>query len=248
MLLKKHNELRLKKYIVILFLILVPSILFSQSVIEGKWSTKNIIGYSDVGDYSLVKEKESNYGRHVTFNSNSTFLCGESLQCLNDCFVSTSGTYTLIDSDHVRIIVNDVGFSGLMCGMKKVNKEEFIKDLGIFYIYKEGEEAVRLISSNGILQDDKDKMLYNQLTYDFYKAWKKYDYVWQNTNGSNLQEIINDCVDSKKHIDLSNCKVAFSTKRDSGDFIILQDNKEFYYVVYDSYRKKVSLAYPKNKG
>lgn len=95
------------------------------------------------------------------------------------------------------MIVEDVRFVGLYCGMQKIKKKDIIKDLGIFYIYKEGDK-IRLIPSNGVLQDDKNKMMYNQMFYVFYKEWRKYDYVWQNTNGSNQQEIINDCVDPKK--------------------------------------------------
>ncbi len=220
---------------------------FAQSDIVGKWETRDIIGYTDVAEYSLIKEKEPDSGRTVTFNLDGTFSSGETMQCLTGCFAFTSGTYAIVDNDHIHLIVEDVRFVGLTCGMNKRQKEDFIKDLGVFYIYKEGDK-IRLIPSSGVLQDDRDEMLYTQMADNFHKEWTKYDYVWQNTNGSNQQEIINDCIDSKKQIVLSNCKVVFSTKRDLEEFLILKDDKEFHYVIYDSHNKKVSLAYPKNKG
>lgn len=149
MILKKHKVLRLKKQLTFLFLILFPNIFFAQNTIEGKWITKNIIGYTDLTTYSLVKEKEPNYGYSVTFNLDGTFSSAQAMQCLNDCFVSISGTYTLIDNDHLRMIVENVHSVGLLCGMKKINKKELIRDLGVFYIYKEGENAIQLIPSNG---------------------------------------------------------------------------------------------------
>lgn len=248
MLLKKDKKLHFKKQIIILLLILVPSVFFAQNAVEGKWTIKNIIGSVGVTEYSLVKENDPNYGRHVTFNLDGTFLCDESMKCLNGCSVSISGTYILIDNNHLQMIVKDTILAGLTCGMQKTTKEDFIKDLGIFYIYNEGKGIIRLIPSNGILQDDKDKMLYNQMTYNFFKEWKNYDYVWQNTNGSNQQEMVNDCIDSKKHINLSKCKVVFSTKRDLEELLILKQNEEFHYVIYDSTNKRVSLAYLKNKS
>lgn len=239
------DKMCLKKQIIILFLILFPNLFLAQNALEGRWMAKNLIGSTNTTTFSLVKEKEPNYGYSVSFNLDGTFSSGEAILCINGCSVSTSGTYTLIGNKHVRIMVNDVHLVGLTCGMSKTNNKKLIRDLGVFYIYKDGQDAIELIPSNGNLQEDEDKILYNQLTYNFYNEWKKYYYVWQSTNGSNQQEIINDCVDSRNNINLSNCKIVFSTKRDLEEFLILKDGKEFHYVVYDSYRKKVSLAYPK---
>ncbi|MHC0447403.1 hypothetical protein ACWA1F_18485 [Flavobacterium sp. 3-218] len=127
---------------------------FAQSNIVGEWKTKDIIGYTDVAEYSLTKEKEANYGRSLTFKSDGTFFCGAPVKCLNDCFVFTSGTYVQVDTNHVHLIVKDAHFVGLTCKMKNLSKEDVIKDLGVFYIHKE-EETIRLIPSNGVLDDDK---------------------------------------------------------------------------------------------
>lgn len=137
----------LKKHVIILFLIFFPSMFFAQNVIVGKWKTKDVIGYGDKAIYTLIKEKESNYGRYVIFNLDGTFLCNEIVKCLDDCFVSISGTYTVIDNDCIHMNVDDVCFYGSMCEMKKRNKEDIIKDLGVFYIKKEGDNKIILISS-----------------------------------------------------------------------------------------------------
>ncbi|WP_134150631.1 hypothetical protein [Flavobacterium sp. 270] len=237
-------------YKTVFFLILnifFSIISFAQADIVGKWKTKDIIGYTNVKEYSLSKEKEPNYGRRLTFKLDGTFLSNEPIQCPNGCTVFTSGTYALDDNDHIRIIVEDVRFVGFYCGMQRSHKEEYVKDLGVFYIYKEGD-SIRLIPSNGVLQDDKDKMLYTEMVDTFYKDWKKYDYVWKNSNGNNPEEIINDCVNLNKEVDLSNCKVVFSRRRGDGEFYILRKNEEFHYVIYNPYDKKVSLAYPKNRS
>lgn len=140
---------------ILLFLGLFISVSsFAQSDIVGKWETRDIIGYSDVLEYSLVKDKQQSNSRSVTFKPDGTFFCDASVKCLNDCFVFTSGTYKQVDSDHIQLIVKDVHFIGLTCKMKNLNKEDIIRDLGFFYIHKEGE-AIRLIPNSEVLQDDK---------------------------------------------------------------------------------------------
>ncbi|MEN2400448.1 hypothetical protein GKZ90_0011705 [Flavobacterium sp. MC2016-06] len=235
----------LKSSIVFLLIlnILFPIVSYAQFDIVGKWKINNIIGYRDTGEYSLVKDKEPIYGHRLTFRLDGTFLSDESIECPDGCTVFTSGTYALLDDCHIRMIVEDVHFFGLYCGMQRRQKSEIIKDLGIFYIYKE-ENTIRLIPSNGILQDDKDKMLYTQMLNSF--EWKMYDYVWNNTNGSTTEEIIKDCIDVKEQINLSNCKIVFPSKTpELGGLYILKENEDFHYVFYDSYHKRISFAYPK---
>jgi len=99
---------------------------FAQSDIIGKWETRDIIGYADVVEYSLLKGKEQNNGRSVTFNLDGTFSCGDTMQCASDCFVFTSGTYAMIGNDHIHLVVENFRFVGLTCGMKKIQNENFI--------------------------------------------------------------------------------------------------------------------------
>ncbi|KAF2510894.1 hypothetical protein EYY60_10345 [Flavobacterium zhairuonense] len=235
------------------FLFFILNIFFSvishaQVDIVGRWKTKDIIGYRDSGSYSLVKEKERPYGRILTFRSDGTFLSDESVECADGCSVFTSGTYVLLDDYHVRMIVEDVNFFGLLCGQERRQKSQIIRDLGVFYIYKEGDDAIRLITSNGDLQDDKDKMLYSQLMESFHNEWKLYGYVWKNTDKNQPEEIIKDCSDQINTINLSNCKIVFTQNEIYGKVFILKENDNFHYVVYDNIKKKVSLAYPKTKS
>jgi len=229
---------------ILLFLgLLLSTPNFAQSGIVGKWQTKDIIGYSNVVEYSLIKEKQQNNGRSIAFNLDGTFSCGETMQCLSDCFVFTSGTYAMIGDDHIHLIVEDIRFVGLMCGMKKAQKEDF-KDLGVFYIYKEGD-VIRLIPSNGVLQEDKNKILYTEMLDSFGKEWRSYDYVWENTNADQSEEIVRNCKDRRKQIDLSHYEIVFSKNESYGNIFLLRDDENFRYVVYNALDKKVSLAYPK---
>lgn len=234
------------KILLFLGLFLSMSTFAQVAGIEGEWGTNDIIGYSNVIEYSLVKEKSQSYSRSITFNADGRFSCGETMKCLNGCSVFTAGTYAMIGNDHIRLIVEEVRFVGLTCGMKKTQKEDFIKDLGVFYIYKEGN-SIRLIPSCGNLQDDKDKMLYTQMLDSFGKEWKSYDYVWYNTDAHQSEEIVRDCKDTKKQNDLSNYKIVFSKNESYGNVFLLRENENYHYVVYNAVSKKVSLAYPKNK-
>ena len=219
---------------------------YAQIDIQGRWKTSSIIGFGNVKEYSLIKEKEPSYTRGVTFNLDGTFLSDESIQCLSDCFVFTSGTYALTDDYHIRMIVEKVSLVGLLCGMRQFRKEDIIRDLGTFYIDKDGD-SLKLIPSNGVLQDDRDKILYAQVINTFNDNWKSYDFLWQDVNGDNPEQIIKDCIDNSNLIDLSSCKVVLSGNVGYGKLFLLREKEDFYYVIYDSYIKKVSLAYPKKK-
>ncbi|WP_196216489.1 hypothetical protein [Flavobacterium sp. LC2016-01] len=220
---------------------------YAQINIVGIWSTKEIIGLNNVLEYSLKEQKTRDFGRYLTFRDDGTFLSDEYGECLSGCSVFTSGNYKIIDSYHININVQKVHYSGVTCGMMKVDESEVIKDLGIFYIYKE-EGSIRLISSNGILQDDKDKMLYTQLLDSFDKQWKSYNYVWRNTDSNQPEEIVKDCEDKRISVDLSQYKIVFSKTEDYGNVFLLRRNEDFHYVVYNAFNKKVSLAYLKKKS
>lgn len=221
---------------------------FSQTNLLGEWSIIERRDSQNDTEYVLRESNKEDYGKKLTLSQDGTFFISQSIPCLNDCAVSTSGTYNFTDDYHIRMIVEDAYFFGLMCGSEKNRKANYIKDLGAFYIYKD-ENSIRLISSNGILQDDKDKMLYTQMINSFDRDWKSYQYVWNDTKGKKPEEIIKDCIDQGKQINWSTSKIVFSKDKDYGKIFLLKENQDFYYVVYSSSNKKVSLAYSdKNKS
>ena len=63
--------------------------------------------------------------------------------------------------------------------------------------------------------------------------------------GFTSEEIVKDCVDGKKLIDLSNCKILFSKKEGYGKLFLVREKESFHYVLYDEFKQKVSLAYPR---
>lgn len=231
------------KYVFLILNVFLSLHSFAQTDIAGKWETQDIIGYSDVVEYSLLKKETSIYGRHATFSLDGTFSSNELIGCPNGCSVLTSGTYELVDNDHIHIIVENVRFFGLYCGMIRSDKKDIIKDLGIFYIHKDAN-LIRLIPSNGILQDDKDKMLYTEMLKTFDKNWKGYEYSWINTNVNIPEEVVKDYLDNKL-IGLSDYKIVYSKKEDYGELFLVRKDEDFHYVLYNGIKQKVSLAYPR---
>lgn len=234
----------LKNKVVLLLISMFFSIIsIAQTNIYGDWQINNIIGIRDFEEYSIVRQEQNNRGgRLLTLNLDGTFLSRNLPQCGNDTYLNTLGNFILIDDTHIRFIIKKTSASSYN---KNDNSESDLnRDLGIFYIYKE-ENSIRLIKSNGVLQDDKDKMLYTKMLNGFNENWKSYDYSWQNTKANTPEEIIKNCVDKRKSIDFSNCKVVFSKKDSYGELFLVKENSNFHFVLYDNYKKKVSLAYPR---
>ena len=230
---------------VLFFLILLFSIASNAQVnMYRDWRINNIIGIRDLDEYSMVKlEANSRWGILLTLNLDGSFICRNLPQCGNDVFTNALGDFILIDEFHIRFVLKETSFTSYE---KENNSESKVnRDLGIFYIYNDKDSnSIKLIKSNGVLQDDKDSMLYKQMLDSFDKEWKSYDYAWINTNSDQPEQIVKDCVDQKKDIDLSNCKVVFSRKQGYGEVFLLREKEEYHYAVYNSYDKKVSLAYP----
>ncbi|WP_428231227.1 hypothetical protein [Flavobacterium sp.] len=232
----------MRNNVVLLFLSIFFSVFSNaQTNIYGTWKIDGIIGAGDYKEYSLVVQKKFSLGSNLRLNLDGTFESSYFASCGNDCFTSSSGRFMLIDEVHIRFVLVDIRFSGF-CGGNLKSETELNRDLGIFYIYKDSD-SVRLIKSNGVLEDDKNKILYNELMDSF--DWKSYDFVWNNTKGNDQEDIIKDCIDNRELIDFSNCKVVFLKKEKYGDVILVQENSNFHFVIYDDFKKKVSLAYPR---
>lgn len=231
-----------------LIFFLLLSIFFSvfsnaQTNIIGTWQIDKIVGVSDSKEYTIVKQKQFSWGNNLRLNFDGTFESRYSAPCGNDCFTSSSGRFIIIDDTHIRFILVSIYYGG-WCSENLKSESDLNRDLGIFYIYTDSK-STRLIKSNGVLQEDKDKMLYTQLLKTFDENWKSYDYSWISTKSSTPEEIVKDCIDNRNMVDLSNCKILFSKKEGYGQLFLVQDKEDFHYVLYDDYKKKVSLAYPK---
>ncbi|QLC67597.1 hypothetical protein LPB248_15165 [Flavobacterium sp. LPB0248] len=243
MTLRKNKELNLSKCIITALLLFAQSVVSAQINVYGNWSIDKILDSNDFQEYSIVKQDDRNpWGNILTLNLDGTFLCGNRAPCGNDVFRVVSGDFVKVGDSHIRFIVKRKSSSSY----GKVNHldSNLNKDLGIFYIYEDAN-SIRLIQSSGNLQEDKDRMLYSQMLDFFTKEWKSYDFAWENTDGNQPDEILKDCKEKTKQIDLSNCNIVFSRNESYGDIFLLRENESFYYVVYNAINKKVSLAYPK---
>lgn len=237
------KSIKKRKIVFFLFLINMFFSTFSsaQTNMFDTWRINNIIGIRDLNEYSMVRMGKDRWGYMLILNHDGTFLSRNLPQCGNDVCQNTLGHFILIDDNHIRFILKKTSYS---IYNKEDNSEvESNIDLGIFYIYKEGN-SIRLIKSNGVLQDDKDKMLYTEMLNTFDENWKSYDYSWETTKANTHEEIVKNCIDNRKLIDLSNCKILFSKKESYGKLFLVREKQSFYYVLYDEFKQKVSLAYP----
>lgn len=233
----------LKNKVAVLLILFFSIVSNAQINIFGDWRIDNVIGIRDLKEYSMVKQEENNrWGSLLTLNSDGTFLSRNLPECGNLISANILGDFVLIDDNHIRFILGETSSRKYNKAHNLDSESDLNRDLGIFYIYKDSK-SIRLIESNGVLEDDKNKILYNKLMNSF--DWRSYDFVWNNTKGKNQEEIVKDCIDSKKLIDLSNCKVVFSKKEKYGDVLLVQENSNFHFVIYDDFKKKVSLAYPR---
>ncbi|MFH6968984.1 hypothetical protein [Flavobacterium sp. FlaQc-28] len=152
---RDNKELCSNKYIITALLFFVQSIVLAQINMYGNWKIDKILGLGDFQEYSIVRQDDKNpWGNVLTLHLDGTFLCGNTAPCGNDVFRNVSGNFIKIDDSHIRFIVKSKSSSSY----NKVNDSELNlnKDLGIFYIY-EDSNLIRLIPSNGNLQEDKDK-------------------------------------------------------------------------------------------
>lgn len=227
---------------ILLFIILFFSIIANAQVtIYGNWRIDNVMGNRDVKEYSMVPQDANNrWGYLLTLNLDGTFVSRNLPPCGNDISLSTNGNFIVIDESHIRFVVkskSSTSFNEASNILSDLNR-----DLGIFYIYKDSK-SVRLISSNGILEDDKNKIEYNNLMDAF--NWKSYDFIWNYTKGENPEEIVKDCIDHKNNQKISDCKVVLSKKENYGQIFLVRENANYHFLIYDDFNKKVSLAYPR---
>ncbi len=235
-----------KSIVVNKVLLLFISMFFSTSVnsqinIYDTWRIDNVIGIRNAEEYSMVRMGENRWGNMLVLNNDWTFVSGNLPECGNDIHRNVLGHFVLIDDTHIRFSLNEP--SSVRYGKNDNTESELNSDLGIFYIFKE-ENSIRLIKSNGILQDDKDKMLYTEMLKTFDKNWKYYNYSWISTKAKIPEEIVKDCFDSKS-VALANYKIVFLKKEDYGALFLVSEKEGFHYVLYDDIKQKVSLAYPR---
>src|SRR5690606_9914188 len=78
-----------------------------------------------------------------------------------DCFTTTSGTYKMIDENHIRFFIKNISHSGECEGNSNPNK-----DIGLYYIHRE-ENRIQLLKSDGNIEKDKQNVIYSKLIADF---------------------------------------------------------------------------------
>ena len=126
----------------LLFTLLLITLTSSAQIFKGEWKINNLIIDSLVQDYvldTLSSELYSNYGNHISFHGDERFNTWYTAPCGNDCFISSTGTYVLIDSTHIQFVIEKVSFIKAEC-YGRISPYTFPLDIGLFYIYKENNQ------------------------------------------------------------------------------------------------------------
>lgn len=134
----------------------------AQSLV-GKWKISHLITERTIDKYIIYKsEKERSYGNHLSINEDGTFSTYTREECGMSCFTTTLGIYKMIDENYIRFTIKSISKSGICEGESKPNK-----NIGLYYIHRE-ENIIRLLKSNGNIEEDKQNVIYSKMiTYFF---------------------------------------------------------------------------------
>ncbi|WP_143032243.1 hypothetical protein [Tenacibaculum sp. MAR_2009_124] len=125
-------------------LILISNFSFAQDLVNDHWSIDKIIGQNlnDINSYILtqIDINKGSEGHRIYFEKNGTFSCYYSAQCGNDCFSQSTGTYEIVDKEHLKLFVKKFQQFGFC-------KSETLKlnhDLGIYFAIKISDTEIKL--------------------------------------------------------------------------------------------------------
>jgi hypothetical protein len=115
-------------------------LVFTNSVksqnIQGEWMINSLLIDSLVKNYTLdtlSTERFSNYGNHFKLNADGTFNSWYTAPCGNDCFTSSNGTYSQLDSNHFNFVIENVSFRK-EC-YNRTSPYVFPLDIGSFHVF-----------------------------------------------------------------------------------------------------------------
>ncbi|CAM1373506.1 hypothetical protein [Tenacibaculum xiamenense] len=134
----------MKRLFAILILISISSFSFAQDLVKDHWSIDKIIGQNlnDTDSFILtqIDNNKGSEGHRIYFEKNGAFSCYYSAQCGNDCFSQSTGTYEIVDKEHLKLFVVEYKQFGFC-------KSETLKlnhDLGIYFAVKINDTEIKL--------------------------------------------------------------------------------------------------------
>lgn len=142
--------MKLTHTIIFLGMFLFTNSLKSQNL-QGEWKINNLLIDTLVQDYILdtLSTENYTYGNHFKLNSDGTFNSWYTARCGNDCFTSSNGTYSQLDSTHFYFIIENVSFRKAC--YSRVSPYIFPLDIGSFYVLKK-ENKIHLIKDNTYIE------------------------------------------------------------------------------------------------
>lgn len=216
-----------------------------EVVLYGNWDIDNLIEQDDKWEYYLYKGNENRFGNYLVLNTDNTFVSGYAAWCGNDCFTKTFGKYKLIGNNHISFFLEKIEKSG-DCGAKDSSPNQ---DKGLFFIYKDST-GIKLIKSDGKIKNDLRKVKYSALIDSINRNnhIPNLHYLkWQKTNKTEIKEITFEFISRNPALKLDNATVLYSKRiRQMFTIILLENNKKYYYLVYDHFYKN-SAPYEEDK-
>lgn len=136
---------------IILLVTFLGSNFLKAQDLQGEWKINTVLVDTLVQDYSLdtLSTAHFSYGNHLKLNLDGTFNSWYSAPCGNDCFTSSNGTYTQLDSNHYQFIIENVSYSGTC--RNRTSPYTFPLNLGSFIVVKK-ENTIHLVKDGGTIE------------------------------------------------------------------------------------------------
>lgn len=119
----------------------------SQDLISSTWKIDKIVGLdsANISEFVIQPVDTSNgfwmWGNTIKFGKDSIFTCTYSAPCGNDCFPSSKGIYTIIDSSKIQLRLKEIQQSGDCRNFEKTLN----RVLGTYQIQKQDSASYSLI-------------------------------------------------------------------------------------------------------
>ena len=143
----------MKQFILLFSLLLSTFCGFAQNeistldLISSTWKIDKIVGLdsANINEFVLEPVDRSNrfwmWGNTIKFGKDSIFTCDYSAPCGNDCFPSSTGIYTIIDSLRIQLRLKEIQQRGDCHNFEKT----LITVLGTYQIEKQDSVSYSLI-------------------------------------------------------------------------------------------------------
>lgn len=226
------------KNILLFFIILLLTVSVNAQELTGEWMINFKITEQDVSEYVIYKPNEKRaYGNYISINKDRTFSTNTRQECGSSCDYTTSGTYEIIGKNHIRFILKSI-LKSSFCQEKDSNHN---KDIGLYYIHRE-ENRIRLLKSDGNIENDKQNVIYSTMITDFFNFKRMFpsgnETLTSKIERMSEEDMVHTYLKKLGYIDF---EYLFSknVEYDSSKIILIKIKEEYQYL-------HLAFSYPNN--